>query len=318
MHKVSKWLVLMGMLVSFKALALANPASVYCTVKAFDLLLLRGVGICTFPDKSYCEEWRYYRGECFAHQQYWPQRQQDKQHLDKYCLTEHSYQITLCTEQTAQLVQAIQTGKLVGTLDLRRYTLTPAALSQIFTALQSNTAIHALVINKPLSAANLTSLSALLAANSPLSYLAIQDIALSSEDFKALATAISRGNSLKELSLRNTQLTDGAFKATLPLLLNSRALQALDLPNNQLTDASGVMLSKTLMANKHLLQINLSFNPLSNITAQGLLVVIQHNPTLVQIGLQGTKVSDDLKTKLTAILAPRFHDSSCLTMEKQT
>ncbi len=48
---------------------IANPASVYCKQTGGKLELKQDakggtVGICIFPDKSECEEWAYYRGEC--------------------------------------------------------------------------------------------------------------------------------------------------------------------------------------------------------------------------------------------------------------
>ncbi len=47
---------------------IANPASVYCTERGYQLELRNGpngvVGVCIFPDKSECEEWAFFRGEC--------------------------------------------------------------------------------------------------------------------------------------------------------------------------------------------------------------------------------------------------------------
>ncbi|HOG15403.1 MAG TPA: DUF333 domain-containing protein [Candidatus Absconditabacterales bacterium] len=47
---------------------LANPASVYCEENGGTLELVSKpegiVGICNFPDGSYCEERAYYHGEC--------------------------------------------------------------------------------------------------------------------------------------------------------------------------------------------------------------------------------------------------------------
>jgi putative hemolysin len=46
-----------------------NPASVYCTQQGNKLEIRTATdgsqnGICIFPDRSTCDEWAYYRGEC--------------------------------------------------------------------------------------------------------------------------------------------------------------------------------------------------------------------------------------------------------------
>lgn len=43
---------------------LANPAATYCLNKGYCYLLVHSIGICQFPDNSYCEEWAYFRGKC--------------------------------------------------------------------------------------------------------------------------------------------------------------------------------------------------------------------------------------------------------------
>lgn len=47
---------------------LANPASTYCTERGYTLEMRNGqggqVGICVFPDKSECDEWAFFRGQC--------------------------------------------------------------------------------------------------------------------------------------------------------------------------------------------------------------------------------------------------------------
>ncbi|PIQ28408.1 hemolysin [bacterium (Candidatus Blackallbacteria) CG18_big_fil_WC_8_21_14_2_50_49_26] len=47
---------------------IANPASVFCTSNNGRLEIRRETlgeaGYCIFTDRSYCEEWSYYRGEC--------------------------------------------------------------------------------------------------------------------------------------------------------------------------------------------------------------------------------------------------------------
>ncbi len=49
-------------------LDLANPASVFCEEKGYELELRTDsngtVGYCVFPDGTECEEWAFYRGEC--------------------------------------------------------------------------------------------------------------------------------------------------------------------------------------------------------------------------------------------------------------
>jgi len=50
------------------AAGIANPASVYCEERGFELEIRDEqegqAGYCKFPDGSECEEWAYYRGEC--------------------------------------------------------------------------------------------------------------------------------------------------------------------------------------------------------------------------------------------------------------
>ncbi len=47
---------------------IANPASVYCTERGYQLEIRTTAngqtGYCVFPDKSECEEWAFFRGEC--------------------------------------------------------------------------------------------------------------------------------------------------------------------------------------------------------------------------------------------------------------
>ncbi len=47
---------------------IANPASVYCTERGYQLEIRNTAngqtGYCVFPDKSECEEWAFFRGEC--------------------------------------------------------------------------------------------------------------------------------------------------------------------------------------------------------------------------------------------------------------
>lgn len=48
---------------------LANPASTYCAALKYDLQIRSDssgaqTGYCVFPDKTECEEWAFFRGEC--------------------------------------------------------------------------------------------------------------------------------------------------------------------------------------------------------------------------------------------------------------
>jgi len=48
---------------------LPNPAAVYCVNQGFKYLIYSGrlgeYGVCVFPDGLFCDEWAFYRGECF-------------------------------------------------------------------------------------------------------------------------------------------------------------------------------------------------------------------------------------------------------------
>lgn len=59
-----KKLMLLILLLSSSAQALPNPAATNCVNKGYQYLLVQSTGICIFPDKSYCEEWAYFRGTC--------------------------------------------------------------------------------------------------------------------------------------------------------------------------------------------------------------------------------------------------------------
>ncbi len=52
------------------AMALPNPAATNCINKGFKYLLVNNVGVCLFPDHSYCEEWAFFRGQCKPGQKY--------------------------------------------------------------------------------------------------------------------------------------------------------------------------------------------------------------------------------------------------------
>jgi putative hemolysin len=54
---------------------IANPASVNCIEKGGNLTIRTEkeggqYGVCIFADKSECEEWTYYRGECKPGEQF--------------------------------------------------------------------------------------------------------------------------------------------------------------------------------------------------------------------------------------------------------
>jgi len=42
----------------------ANPSSTYCLSLGYNLTNGEGGGFCIFPDKTECEEWKFYRGKC--------------------------------------------------------------------------------------------------------------------------------------------------------------------------------------------------------------------------------------------------------------
>ncbi len=48
----------------------ANPAAVYCVEHDYRYELRNGpngqAGVCVFPDRSECDEWAFYRGQCGA------------------------------------------------------------------------------------------------------------------------------------------------------------------------------------------------------------------------------------------------------------
>lgn len=47
---------------------MANPASKHCVDKGGELKIIKDpmghYGMCTFPNGSQCEEWKFFRGEC--------------------------------------------------------------------------------------------------------------------------------------------------------------------------------------------------------------------------------------------------------------
>lgn len=52
------------MIYSVISFALPNPAATNCLNKGNKYLLVQNIGICLFPDDSYCEEWAYFRNQC--------------------------------------------------------------------------------------------------------------------------------------------------------------------------------------------------------------------------------------------------------------
>ncbi len=83
-------LLLAGLLLSTVALGLPNPASVYCTQRHFQEVMLSDEagwsGFCLFPDYSYCDEWQYFHGQCQPGRFYWPEKHVDARNPGKYCL----------------------------------------------------------------------------------------------------------------------------------------------------------------------------------------------------------------------------------------
>lgn len=59
-----KKLLLICLFVSSATWALPNPAAVNCTKKGYHYVLINNVGLCLFPDHSFCEEWAFFRGQC--------------------------------------------------------------------------------------------------------------------------------------------------------------------------------------------------------------------------------------------------------------
>lgn len=84
---INATLVISLCLYSLCSFALANPASVNCVNQGNQLVLIRNVGICIFPDNSYCEEWAYFRGNCKKGQNAFPGGKFDKTNLQQYCIT---------------------------------------------------------------------------------------------------------------------------------------------------------------------------------------------------------------------------------------
>lgn len=41
-----------------------NPASAYCVALGYTSEISDGTGSCAFPDRTSCEEWAFFRGEC--------------------------------------------------------------------------------------------------------------------------------------------------------------------------------------------------------------------------------------------------------------
>lgn len=78
--------------------ALPNPASVNCVNHGNKLVLLKNTGICIFKDKSYCEEWAYFRGICHPHQQYLPSKF-SKKTLKQFCIVKKNKHVKVITCQ---------------------------------------------------------------------------------------------------------------------------------------------------------------------------------------------------------------------------
>jgi putative hemolysin len=65
MQRTLQWLMAIGMSVSAcVAIALPNPASVYCGKHGGTSVLIKNTGICVFDRMYYCEEWAFFKGKC--------------------------------------------------------------------------------------------------------------------------------------------------------------------------------------------------------------------------------------------------------------
>lgn len=296
--------------------AMPNPAAVYCASQGHELLLLQDAGFCRFADNSYCEEWGYYRAECFSGQHFWPDRKFTRNNLSQYCVIKRPSgppQVALCQEQNRKLLQALQQQQYHGFLNISDYHLSAQERLGVFTALKSNKSVKGLSISSALTARELIAVIEMLKVNTTLSAITLQGQTLSLDNAVMLAQAISCHPSLYEVNLDNNGLTDKVFAAIFPGLASSARLQSLSLANNQLTRLSEQLLIKTLETNESLLTLNLSFNQLGNRLGSALLKLLARNNTLIQIGLQNTAISDQIIAQISAILAPRFRDSPCLT-----
>ncbi len=88
---MKRGLILFFLLLVNCAYAMRNPASVYCfNHHGGELKNMNGdvesarMGICVFPNKSYCEEWSYIRGICKSGEYYLP----EKRIGTKYCFAQ--------------------------------------------------------------------------------------------------------------------------------------------------------------------------------------------------------------------------------------
>lgn len=64
MRTLSKIIILILLGSQSSAFALRNPAAVNCLNTGNRYILIKNIGVCLFPDGSYCEEWAYFRGQC--------------------------------------------------------------------------------------------------------------------------------------------------------------------------------------------------------------------------------------------------------------
>lgn len=312
---LGRLLLLAGLGPVATVLAMPNPASEYCSTQGHKLIFLQETGFCRFADNSYCEEWHYYRAECFPGQHFWPAGQSMPARQDDYCITRESAGtplVVLCRAQNQQLIQALQQQRLQGFLALDDYQLKPEEQVQVFNALKTNTSVKSLSIKQALSPQGLAALAAMLAQNRTLTSLTLQQQTLTETAATLLAQALSSNPKLQELNLASNNLGDKVFAEIFPLLISNTRLQSLDLANNRLTSKSEPVLVAHLTTNQSLLMLNLSFNLLGNHLGERLLKLIAYNNTLIQLGLQKTAISEPILAKIKAILTPRFHDSPCL------
>lgn len=267
------------------AQTMPNPASEYCHSRQFEEILIGNVGFCRFPDNTYCEEWRYYRGECFPGLHRWPINAADKAGQNMYCVTKDAQQLVLCREQAAQLLQAVRQQQYQGPLDLSDYPLTTVEKQQLFQLLSINKSITALTIKEALTHQEARELADALRVNQGIKALFLQRQSLTAQDYQALILAISANRRLQELNLEANGITDELLAVIFPLLLKNAHLAALNLSNNQLTYKSQPVIMSSLKTNRTLLQLNLRNNALTNAFIE----------------------------QIQAILGPRLKNAPCLT-----
>lgn len=74
------------LLLSAIAYAMPNPAAVNCSNQGNRYVMIKNVGLCIFPDQSYCEEWAYFRGRCVPGTNFFPGRSFNQKRMKQYCI----------------------------------------------------------------------------------------------------------------------------------------------------------------------------------------------------------------------------------------